>query len=87
MTTLEIYNLWTEFINNDNYKIYFISNIDVWKTNLDMLKQYIDTHKKRPASENKDKNIAKLGSWILNQNNNYAKNDRAMNNIKIKNAW
>jgi len=80
-----IKKLWESFIIK--YKEFLRNDEETWFYNLDLTKQYIDTHKKRPASENKDKNIAKLGSWILNQNNNYAKNDRAMNNIKIKNAW
>ena len=28
MKNVEIYDKWTEFINNDKYKIYFKNNID-----------------------------------------------------------
>jgi len=31
MANEEIYKIWTDFINNDKYKKYFISNEDSWK--------------------------------------------------------
>ena len=41
MKTEEIYNKWTEFINDDKYKKYFISNEEKWINILKEIKQYI----------------------------------------------
>ena len=42
MKEIEIYNKWTEFINDDKYKIYFVSPTDNWDNNLTVLKKYMN---------------------------------------------
>ena len=65
MKNNEIYNLWTNFINDIKYKEYFIDNIEKWKKqwrlNLMKVIEYIIKNKKRPAQN----------SWIQNQKYNY----------------
>jgi len=82
-----IYDIWTNFINDDKYKIYFQSNEEIW---IDILKQviiYIDKNNKRPSSENEDKEISKLGKWLLTQTKNYKKKLEIMSNEIIYNNW
>ena len=83
-----IYNLWNDFINDDKYEEYFISQYDYFIVNLNKVKKYIDTNKKRPskASKDKDKNI-NMGSWIVSQNNNYIKKKENMKDENIYKEW
>ena len=38
---------------------------------LEKVKKYINNNNKRPSSENQDKEIKTLGTWLSNQQNNY----------------
>jgi len=87
MSNLDIYNKWYDFINNEKYKTYFISNEDEWKNNLKELKIYIDNNNKRPSQCNKNNNIKILGNWIQNQIRNYKEKTYIMTNIEIYNDW
>ncbi len=87
MSNKEIYKIWTDFINSDKYKTYFISNEDNWKLKLDEIKKYIDINNKRPSSEDKDKNIKKIGIWILTQTKNYNTREEIMSNEEIYKIW
>jgi superfamily II DNA or RNA helicase len=82
-----IYNNWTEFINNPKYIEYFKSNEDKWFNNLSQVKTYININNKRPSSEDKDKQVAKLGRWILTQIKNYYTKKEIMSNEIIYNSW
>jgi hypothetical protein len=82
MTNEEIYNLWTEFINNPKYKVYFESNEESWIKQLDEIKLYIDTNNKRPSQTDKQ-----LYSWIYTQQNKYKKKIEIMKNEEIYNLW
>ena len=83
MKNEEIYNKWTEFINN--YKIY--SNEDSWIESLNQAKKYIDENNKRPSSEDKNTEIKTLGIWICVQKRNYNKKECIMKNEEIYNKW
>jgi len=83
MKNEEIYNKWTEFINN--YKIY--SNEDSWIESLNQVKKYIDENNKRPSSTDKNTGIKTLGSWISKQQTNYKKKEEIMKNEEIYNKW
>jgi len=48
MKNEEIWNLWTEFINDENYRHYFVSNEERWANNLALVKEYIDENNKLP---------------------------------------
>lgn len=85
MKNQEVYNTWTDFINNPKYKSYLISNDDAWKDKLDELKIYIDKYNKLPLHSNKDTKI--LGLWISTQNHNYKNNKDCMNNKEIYDIW
>ena len=87
MAILNVYDKWTEFINNDKYKKYFISNEDDWKNKLEEVKQYIDKNNKRPSQIDIDKNIKVLGAWISSQVVNYKNKTQIMNNLNIYDIW
>ena len=83
----DIYNKWTEFINDEKYKQYFMSNEELWNEKFNQVKKYIDNNNKRPLYRDKNENIKKLGVWISSQQNNYKKKDRIMSNNDIYNKW
>jgi len=85
-----IYNLWTEFINNDKYKKFFEDNNIIWINKLNEVKKYIDENNKRPSQQDKNNEIKILGSWIFNQQQKYKnKNKRSsiMEDENIYNLW
>ena len=83
----EIYNKWTEFINNNKYKIYFQTNEENWMQTLNQVKAYIDENNKKPSSEDKNVGIKKLGIWIGTQQKNYQGKKYIMSNEEIYNRW
>jgi len=87
MSNPEIYNLWIEFINNEKYKSYFMSNEDIWYYQFNELKKYIDANKRRPSQHNKNNNIKKLAKWISHQSLNYSKQKNSMSNQEIYKLW
>ena len=60
---------------------------DRWMKKLEQVKTYIDKYKKRPSSEDNDKNIKILGLWLLRQNKNYKNKTQIMKNQEIYNIW
>ena len=84
----EIYNQWTNFINDSKYSKYFLSNEEQWNIKLEEVKKYIDENDKRPSSsENIDKEIKQLAAWINCQNKNYKDKLYIMKNDEIYNQW
>ena len=79
--------LWEDFINDDNYKEYFISNEEEWVIKLEWVKKYIIENKKRPSRTDKDNEIKKLGMWLCNQLYNYKKQEHIMSNNTIRKLW
>jgi len=74
MKNEEIYNLWWEFINDEKYNIHLMNNEEIWKNNLDLLKEFIQLNNILPSS--RDKMITtidgyNLGSWFYNQKGYY----------------
>ena len=55
MTDESIRKKWEEFINDDKYKEYFLSNEEVWVNNLQKVKEFMDEKKSRPNSNSKNK--------------------------------
>jgi hypothetical protein len=82
-----IYKAWTDFINNDMYKEYFLDNKTVWFNSLELVKSYIDINTKRPSKRDKDKNIKQLGYWIHNQQTNYKTKEKIMKDDIIYKTW
>jgi hypothetical protein len=70
----EIYDKWTSFIKDDKYKLYFMSNNELWMENFNELKTFIDTNNCRPNL----KNNLKLYCWMQTQTNNFRKNIQIM---------
>jgi superfamily II DNA or RNA helicase len=83
----KIYNKWTEFINNEKYKIYFKSQEENFNINLEKVKKYIDENKKEPLPTSINKNIKILGYWIETQIRNYKKKQNNMKHENIYNKW
>lgn len=82
-----IYNKWTEFINDDRYKKYFISNKDKWYIKLNEIKEYIDKYNKLPYLTHKNMNIKKLNRWYNSQIQNYNKKLQIMQDEEIYDKW
>jgi len=87
MKTSEIYDTWTEFINDPRYKEYFNTNEENWKQILEKVKEFIDTYGKRPSTISKNPEEKILGSWIGNQQNNYTKKQHIMKTPEIYDMW
>jgi hypothetical protein len=80
-----MHKLWFEFINNDRYKQYFLSNEETWINTLEKIKKYIVEKKKRPSNNNiENKSYAK---WIGTQQINYRKKEQIMKNNNIYKLW
>jgi len=80
-------NEWENFVNSNEYRKYFMSNIEVWENNLNLVKNYIDVNKKKPSTTDDDYNIKKLGYWIGTQKGNYNKRNEIMKNEEIRAKW
>jgi hypothetical protein len=77
-----IKKIWTEFINDNKYKIFFMSNEEIWNDNLNKVKLYMDKNNKRPIDDKY------LNQWLKHQTNNYNNNNnRIMKNEVIKKLW
>ena len=87
MSNKSIYDKWKEFINDPNYKKYFMSYEEIWYDIFNKVKQYIDTNNKRPAKCNIDINIKILGNWLSSQLVNYKNKTRIMSNQEIYDKW
>ena len=87
MTDETIYKLWTDFINDDKYKYYLLSNDDIWINHLKNVKKYIDENNKRPSKSDKNIIIKQLGKWISHTQGNYANNKNIMKDETIYKLW
>jgi superfamily II DNA or RNA helicase len=76
---------WEEFITE--YKEYFLSNDELWQSNLDKVKAYINTYNKRPLTTDKNTDIKFLGHWLSTQQKNYKNNEYIMKEPKIRTKW
>jgi superfamily II DNA or RNA helicase len=87
MKNSEIYNKYKNFINDNKYMIYFLSNVEGWKFNLEKIKKYIEKNNKIPSTIDKNKEIKNMGIWISCQRQNYKKKENIMKNSEIYNIW
>ena len=85
MSFEEIRKEWEGIINK--YQEVFKTTEEIWKDNLNNLKEYINIHNKLPASCSKDKNIKYLGLWVRNQEKNYDKMQYIMKNEINRMLW
>jgi superfamily II DNA or RNA helicase len=79
--------LWEEFINNNKYKKYFISNEELWFETLEKVKNYIDVNYKRPSQLDSDIEVGYFGKWLTTQGQNYKKIIDIMKNENIRKQW
>ena len=87
MKNKDIYDCWTDFINDPKYIDYFKTPEEQWQESFNKLKTYIDTYDKRPTGNSLDKDIKFLGCWILTQKTNYKKKKGIMEITCIYNIW
>ena len=87
MKEQDIYNMWTQFITSDKYKMHFISNTELWLVQFEKVKNYIDIHNKTPSKHDDNKEIKSLGIWISNQQTSYKKKTEIMKDQDIYNMW
>ena len=85
----ECKKLWEEFINDELFKDYFMTEQEKWKDNLQKVKEFIIENKKRPNSKAKDKEENIMGKWLSNQNNMNYKNKEGTvwNYPECKKLW
>jgi hypothetical protein len=79
--------LWEDFINDDKYKEYVLSNEELWKLKLEWVKKYIVSKKKRPSRTDKNEEYKKHGVWIRSQIQNYTNQQKNMSNETIRHLW
>ena len=80
-------NRWTEFINDDRYKKYFLSNEEIWENTLNNVKKYMDENNKKPLSSDENKDIKYMYSWLLRQQKIYNKQETIMKDLNIRKKW
>jgi superfamily II DNA or RNA helicase len=70
MSDTEVHKLWTE--TRRQYSEYLcLDNIADWKkTNIQLI-EYMDVNKKRPSSDDPNKDVKAIGVWISNNNKSY----------------
>ena len=83
----DIYNKWTEFINDDKYINYFFTNEEVLMYNFTKVKNYISLHNKRPQTNDSDTDTVKLATWIHHQIFNYKRRLKIMSDSNIYSLW
>ena len=84
-----IYELWSNFINEEKYKKFFQlpTILEKFIFDLNKLKIYIDTNKIKPSSKSIDKNIKSLAYWIKNTQTNYIIKKEKMKYDNIRKLW
>jgi hypothetical protein len=80
-------NKWKEFIEDNKYKKYFITNKEYWCNNLLLVKEHLDKYNKRPTNSSTDLEIKKLAKWIQHQQEYYKNKIGIMLNDDIINRW
>jgi superfamily II DNA or RNA helicase len=85
MKNQEIYNLWMKFIGK--YNELFKSNEEKWLYSLNNVNKYINENNKLPSEYNKNNDVKKLCSWVLNNKTNYKNKTGIMKNKEIYDLW
>ena len=61
--------------------------VEQWCLTLQQVCKYMDDNKKAPSTTDKNSEIRKLGNWVQNQKQNYAKKTQIMSNPEIRSKW
>ena len=81
-----IHKIFEKFLNE--YKKYFMSDKDIWLANFKQAKQYIIENNERPKSNDKNKDIKKIGKWFVCQTKKYKENiGIIVTDMEIKEIW
>ena len=87
MKIQKFYDMFTEFLNDPNFKEYFIDRIELWYLNLNKVKEYLDKYKEKPSISNNDDNIKHIGHWLNIQLTNSKKRIDIMKDDIIRNKF
>ena len=86
MKVPEIKELWNEFTYEN--KTLFVSNNEVWNNNLQKLENFILSNNRLPTQGSKeDKDTILLAKWIVRNNDEYNKNEKAMKDETTRSYW
>lgn len=77
--------IWEDFI--EEYREYFLTNINIWNNKLDKVKDFINKYNKKPNSNSKNENEKVLGKWMGQQHILYDKNIQIMKIDNIRQKW
>ncbi len=89
MSNPAIRQAWENALADPAYGSYLkpMDNEQVWRDQLDLVKQYLTTHQQSPSRTSKNPDTKALGSWIGSQKKNYAKNAQIISNPAIRQEW
>lgn len=77
--------IWEQFIQD--YKKYFMSNVEKWNHHLIELKTYINKHNILPSSHSKVAEVLQIARWLYNQKYSYKMKNMSMNDPVILKQW
>jgi len=79
------YNLWSQFL--EDYKDYFVTNVDIWCQKFEELKMFISTNKRGPLISSKIPDETQLSCWVYCQQRNYKNKTDGMKDVVRYNLW
>lgn len=83
----KVYNIFSKFINDNKYKIHFMSNKEKWSADFNKLILYINKYKIKPSRTSKDIEIKYIAGWLHNQLEAYKQKSGIMLDIEIYNKF
>jgi superfamily II DNA or RNA helicase len=82
----QIQELWTGFVS-ENKSLFVLPN-ELWANQLQALEDFIIQNKRLPTQgSTEDEETFKLGKWIVRNNEQYAKNEKAMKDESTRQEW
>eukprot|EP00965_Chrysotila_dentata_P132499 4381627-Pleurochrysis_carterae.AAC.1 len=87
MKDVAIRKEWTRFV--DAHATLFEDGAAAWRRTLRQLQDFIQTKggNERPSQTSKDADEKRLANWIQSQRSNYAKNEKIMKDVAIREEW
>ena len=82
----EIQKLWKDFVS-ENKSLFVLPN-EIWSKRLEDLEQFITNNNRLPSqASSEDHEDISLAKWIVRNNDEYVKNEKAMKDPIIRNEW
>ena len=78
---------WKKFLKDENYHKYFMTPEKKFSDKLLIVKNYCDENNKLTIKKSEDKDVKKLGLWVIAQKQNFANNKYNMENQAIRKMW